>query len=49
MLIEWHHFVGLSLTEIAEPRRVSERTVARDLAMAGAFLHDAMNGSPAVL
>jgi len=43
-VIEWHYFVGLSLTEIAELRSVSERTIKRDLAMARAFLHDAMQG-----
>lgn len=44
-VVEWHYFVGLSLTEIAEHRSVSERTVKRDLAMARAFLHDSINGS----
>jgi len=44
-VVEWHYFVGLSLAEIAEHRGVSERTVKRDLAMARAFLKDAMKGT----
>jgi len=46
-VIEWHYFAGLSVSEIAQLRQVSERTVKRHLAMGRAFLHDALDEIPA--
>jgi DNA-directed RNA polymerase specialized sigma24 family protein len=46
-VVEWHYFAGLSVGEIAQLRNVSERTVKRLLAMGRAFLHEALNGTPA--
>ena len=44
VIVEWHYFVGLSIPEIAELRKISERTAKRHLAMARAFLHDFIKG-----
>ena len=41
-IVEWHYFAGLSVGEIAELRRVSERTVKRHLAMGRAFIQCAL-------
>jgi RNA polymerase sigma factor (TIGR02999 family) len=44
-LVDLHFFSGLSLTEIAAIRRVSERTVQRDWRKARLLLHDALGAA----
>jgi RNA polymerase sigma factor (TIGR02999 family) len=44
-LVDLHFFCGFSLGEIAELRRVSERTVQRDWRKARLFLHEALRES----
>lgn len=41
-IVEWHYFAGLSVSEIAQIRGISERTVKRNLSVARALLHDAL-------
>jgi RNA polymerase sigma factor (TIGR02999 family) len=48
-VVEWHYFAGLSVGEIAQLRKISERTVKRHLAMGRAFLHETLNGAAGVI
>jgi RNA polymerase sigma factor (TIGR02999 family) len=45
-LVEWHFFVGLTVPEIAQTRRVSERTVKRHLELAKVFLGEVLQANP---